>query len=65
MVLAGITGQWGKGHSSALQKEGMETHKRDNLCWICRTFRSLSRALIGIKVVLLGTGARVLPQGIP
>lgn len=27
MVLAGITGQWGKGHSSALQKEGMETHK--------------------------------------
>lgn len=25
------TAQWGKRHSSALQKEGMETHGRDNL----------------------------------
>lgn len=28
---AGITAQWGKGHSFALQKEGMETHRRDKL----------------------------------
>lgn len=31
MVPARITVQWGKGHSFALQKEGMETHRRDKL----------------------------------
>jgi len=29
VVPAGITAQWGKGHSFALPEEGMETHRRD------------------------------------
>lgn len=65
MVPAGITAQWGKGRFSSLQKEGMETHRRDKLVLDISGFQALSRALNGIKVVLLGVGTPVLSQGIP
>lgn len=31
MLSSGIRVQWGKGYSSALQQEGMETHRTDKL----------------------------------
>lgn len=47
------------------KRRGWKLIEETRLCWICLAFRSLTRALSGIKVVLLGTGARLLSQSIP
>lgn len=47
------------------KRRGWKLIEETILCCICLAFRSLTRALNGIKVVLLETGDQLLSQSIP